>query len=203
MSEVICNPECIEDFPPVDWINSCDIETRPGGICRGTFFRCVPDLVFPYPNGFKNPANVVWAMCQGILYVTGEILGQKPKGSVTKRRISSCGPEKSISGVKTVTWQDYNADKENLLDFIFYDAVAKNAKFMNFGWITCDERLYQYPGQFDIFADEVIEDNAEQGLSFWDVEMTMPTKEIIIPFNAPGVLAAINSFADGTCYLYS
>lgn len=195
----LCKPECVVNMPSTSWANACNITTRPGGVARATFLKCDPNLVFPFAGEWTNLDNVKWAMCNGYLYVTGKILGQKPKGSFTKRRLSSCDPEETISGSKTVTWQDYNADNDNLLDFDFYSAVVANKKFMYFGWITCDDRWYQYVGAWDIEVDEVEEDTID-GKSFYDSVVTMATKDLIKPIIVPGLLESIDSFNPSTCY---
>lgn len=195
----ICKPECADDMPNMDWVNGCNITTRPGGVARATFLLCTGDLDFPYENGWDNLENIKWAICSGYLFVTGRILGQKPKGSFTKRRLSSCSPEETISGSKTVTWQDYNADNVNLTDFDFYTAVVKNKKYMFFGWVTCDDRWYQYAGEWDIEVDEVEEDTKD-GKSFYDAVVTMATKDLIKPRIVPGLIALINSFNSEDCY---
>jgi hypothetical protein len=194
-----CNPDCVGSFPDMSWVNGCNITTRTGGIPRLTFLKCVPDLEFPNEGGWTNVDNIQWAICEGYLYVTGDLLGQKPKGSFTKRRLSSCAPETTISGSKTITFQDFNADPENLLDFDFWAAVVDNKDFMKFGWITCDGRWYQYNGEWDIEVDEVEEDTKD-GKSFYDGVITMATKDLIKPIMVPGILDLFKSQTATTCY---
>lgn len=195
-----CNPSCLEDMPDMAWVNGCNITTRSGGIPRLTFLKCVPGGVpLPYAGGWTNLANIQWAICQGYLYVTGDVLGQKPKGSFTKRRLSSCAPETTISGAKTIAFQDFNADTSDLVDFEFWTQVVNNKEFLKFGYITCDERWYQYDGEWDIEIDEVVEDTKD-GKSFWDGVITMATKDILVPISVPGILAKLSSITSSTCY---
>lgn len=194
-----CNPDCVSEFPDMSWVNGCNITTRMGGIPRLTFLKCVPDLVFPNAGEWTNTDNIQWAICQGYLYVTGDLLGQKPKGTFTKRRLSSCAPETTISGSKTITFQDFNADPENLLDFDFWSAVIDNKEFMKFGWVTCDGRWYQYGGEWDIELDE-IEEDTKDGKSFYDGVITMATKDLIKPILVPGILDLFKTQTATTCY---
>jgi hypothetical protein len=194
-----CNPSCVTDLPDMSWVNACNISTRTGGIPRLTFLKCNDNFVLPYPDGWANTNNVLWAINNGQLYVTGDVLGQKPKGSFTKRRLSSCAPETTISGAKTITFQDFNADTTTLLDFDFWSAVVENKAFLKFGWITCDERWYQYNGEWDIEIDETIEDTKD-GKSLWDGVITMATKDIVVPILAPGILAALKSITSVPSY---
>ena len=195
----ICNPACVSDLPDMSWVNGCNISTRIGGIPRLTFLKCNEAFVLPYPDGWENINNIKWAINNGQLYVTGDLLGQKPKGSFTKRRLSSCAPETTISGSKTLTFQDFNADDTDLIDFDFWTLVVENKDFLKFGYITCDERWYQYAGDWDIEIDEVIEDTKD-GKSFWDGTITMATKDIIVPIQVPGILAALKSITSVPAY---
>ena len=195
----VCNPSCISDMPDMSWVNGCTISTRTGGIPRLTFLKCNDAFVLPYDGGWTNINNIKWAINNGQLYVTGDLLGQKPKGSFTKRRLSSCGPETTISGSKTLTFQDFNADTTNLIDFDFWAAVVENKDFMKFGYITCDERWYQYAGDWDIEVDETIEDSKD-GKSLWDGTITMATKDILVPIMVPGILAALKSITSVPAY---
>lgn len=195
----VCNPSCVIDVPVTGWSNNCNISTRDGGIPRLTFLKCVPDLEFPNAGEWTNVENVKWAICQEILFISGEVLGQKPKGSFTKRRLSSCAPEVTVSGTKTITFNDFNADVEDLIDYDFWDAIIKNKNFMSFGFITCDGRWYQHDGAWDIELDEVIEDTSE-GKSFFDGTITITSKDLMKPIICPGLLAAITNFDGADCY---
>jgi hypothetical protein len=190
---MICKPSCVTDIPQNDWVNGCNITKRPGGIPRMLFLKCDPDYVHPNPGGFDNLDNWLPALCAGILYVTGEVLGQKPKGSVTKKRLQSCGPEEVVSGTKTVSWQDYNAEPDELLDYAFYDAIMKNRKFFKFGWISCDELVHMFNGDWDLEGDYVTEDN-QDGNTFFDGVVTMSSVDLIVPVSVPGVLAVLAAF---------
>jgi len=210
---IVCNPLCVTgNTPPSDYGNKCNLDARTGGIPRLTFLVCDEEFELPYPgldpitglaslttNPWTNPANVKWAICQGKLIVTGELLGQKPKGSFTKKRLSSCGPEKVISGEKTITFQDYNADKDTLIDFDFWEFVVDNARFLKPGFMTCDGRWYQYEGDWAIELDEVIEETKD-GSSFYDGIISFATAKLLKPFNAPLALDAVRSFAGAECY---
>jgi hypothetical protein len=202
----VCNPDCVTTIPKTHKFNGCNITTRKGGIARLTFLKCVPNLVFPFApaagetNPWTNLDNVKWAICNDILFVTGKILGQKPKGSFNKKRLSSCEPEEIVSGVKTITGADYNAASDNsLLEYDLWDSVMKNKRFLNVGWITCGDLWYQYPGAWDLEADDVQEQTNDDN-TFFDFTITMNTKDIIKPIVVPGLLALLNSFTDQTCY---
>lgn len=192
----ICTPSCVTNIPSV-LAGACNITTRIGGISRLTFLKCDNNITFPNAGGWTNLANVEWAICTGLLFVTGEILGQKPKGSVTKRRLSSCAPEETVSGVQTVTFQDYNASATQL-DVEFWNAIKANKKFLSLGYITCDGRWFQYNGAWDIEIGDVIEDTFE-GKSYYDGVVTIATDEILTPVITPGILEMISGFNQANC----
>ena len=197
-----CKPQCVPQIVNPSWGQNCDLTTRPGGVSRLTYFKCDPNYTHPYPDGWENIENVKAAICAGVLFVSGEILGQKPKGSFTKKRLTSCSPERIVSGTKTITFQDYNADDTGLTDYDFWNDVAKYASFMNFGFITCDDRWYQVTGSFDLEIDEVIEDTSE-GNSYFDGTVTFQGIDIVKPIIVAGLNDALRSFdVNETCYGY-
>lgn len=205
----VCNPDCLTPMVKLDVFNGCNITTRKGGIARLTFLKCIPNLVFPFAgeitdgveaNPWTNLDNVKWAICNDLLFVSGKILGQKPKGSTNKKRLASCEPEETVSGTKTITFSDYNAASDNsLIEYDFWDGVFMNRKFMYLGWITCSDLWYQYTGAWDIENDDVIEQTSDDN-TFFDGTITMNTIQLIKPLYIPGLLALINSFTDSTCY---
>lgn len=195
---MICKPACVTEIPRNDWVNNCDLTKRKGGIPRAIFLKCDPNFVLSNEGGWSNVDNWIYALCQGQLYITGNILGQKPKGSNTKKRTQSCGPEEVISGTKTVSWQDYNAEPSELLDYDFYDSIFKNRKFLKFGWITCDELVHMFNGDWDLDGDYVTEDN-QDGNTYYDAVVTMSSIDIIKPIHVPGLLAALDSFESAYC----
>lgn len=203
---ILCNEDCVTTIPATHKFNGCNISTRKGGIARLAFLKCVADMVFPFDppegetNPWKNLLNVKWAICEDLLHVSGKILGQKPKGSFTKKRIASCDPEETTSGSKTITFSDYNAaGDDSLLEYDFWAAIMANKKFMYFSWITCDDLWYQYSGTWDLENDDVIEQTNDDN-TFFDGVVTMNTKEFITPIKVPGLLALISSFTSETCY---
>lgn len=198
---MICNPSCVTTIPDNGWSNGCDTTYRNGGIPRMLFLKCDPAMVLPYTGGWANVDNVKWAMCNDFLYVSAPLLGNKPKGSFTKKRLDSCSPEVTIAGTKTIAFQDYNANAE-LEDYAFWDAINKTKKFLQLGWITCDDRLYMYAGNWDLEIDEQI-DATYQDQSFWDGLVTMATKDIIIPISCPGIKAMIDAFNTADCGPYT
>lgn len=197
---MICKPTCVNGSIQNDWVNACNISTRTGGIPRLVFLVCDPNLVLPNGGAYENILNWKYLLCNGKVYVTGNVLGQKPKGTFAKKRTQSCGPEETISGQKTITFQDFNADVDTLLDYDFWAFILENKKFLKFGWISCDERVHLFGGDWDLEGDYVEEDNFE-GNTFFDGVVTMSTKDLIAPIKVPGLLEYLDGFANAsTCY---
>jgi len=194
----VCNPTCGSTIPINDWSKACDITTRTGGIPYLVFLKCDPDLVYPNPpavgqtDPLTNLDNVKWAICQGILHVSPSLLGKQDKGSFAKRRLSSCGPEQTISGTQTVAFQDFNADPE-LTDFAWWNAIVANKRYMSVGWITCEELFFKTEAEFDIEIGNVIEDTKD-GMSYKDGVITISEKELITPISVPGIISVLNSY---------
>lgn len=201
----VCNPNCGSAIPINDWSKSCDITTRQGGIPYLIFLKCDPNLVYPNSpapgetDPLTNLDNVKWAICQGILHVSPNLLGKKDKGSFTKRRISSCGPETTIAGTQTVAFQDFNADP-NLTDFDFWNAIVANKRYMAIGWITCDELVYKTEAEWDIEIGDVIEDTKD-GMNYKDGIITISEKELIKPVYIPGIINVLTGYlVTENCY---
>lgn len=200
-----CKPTCVTTIPANDWTNGCNTKTRKGGIARLTFLKCDENMVLPYgiPAGktsvWQDLRNVTWALCNGFLFISAPILGQKPKGSFTKKRLTSCDPEVTVAGSKTITFQDYNASEDDLIEYDFWPSIDANQKFLRLGWITCEDLWFQYPGSWALEIDDVIEPTSDDNTLF-DGVITMATKEIIKPYPVPGLLALLDSYATSECY---
>lgn len=204
---MICQPSCVNGTAPqVGVFNGCKIKKAKGGIPRLFFLICDPTYVHPVTvaeglSPWSSLANVQAAMCAGLLHFTGPILGQQPKGSLTKKRISSDKPEQVVGGSQTITFQDYNTG-ENLEEYAFYDFIMKNYELMSFGWVTCDDLLFMYDGDF---APEIspVTEATNNDSRFFDGVVTMQTEEIITPIKVEGLLDLLKSFnATTSCYYY-
>lgn len=191
-------------MPALGWAHGCDITTRKGGIPFLTFFKCDPDIEFPVDTGEDSPwtdlDNWRFAICQLHLFVTGELLGQKPKGTFTKKRLGSCSPESTVAGSKTITFQDFNADNDTLLDFDFWNGVKANQKFFQLGWVTCEDLVYQTTNNWDLEIDEVSEQDSEQGLSFKDGSISINQFDMITPIKVAGIYDLLKNLSTAECY---
>lgn len=214
MSTQICKPNCVVQRPPV-LSQNCQITVKPGGINRLFFALCgVQNSVFDTPGWFNQAALIKEAICGGYLFFTGEILGQKPKGSVTRKRISSCKPELVIAGTKTVTFQDYNsydpvpleddANYEVNQEYLFWDFIDQFQAYLTMGFVTCDGRVFFVDGEWNLEIDEVIEETKDD-TSFMEGTLTIQKKSLIFGYAntaIPDTLAEFNPDEDCTPYDY-
>lgn len=114
--------------------------------------------------------------------LSGFVLGQKPKGTFTKKRIASCTPEVVIGGEKTLTFQDYNTDTGvgGCAVHTFYNTILANAGRYRFGYWTCDNKFYGLIDNFQLEIDEVIEDS-NLGNRYMDGTVTWTDIQMICP----------------------
>lgn len=195
-----CRPECIGAMTQPDWATGCDTTPKKGGISRLLFFVCDDTYVLPEPDkGWNSLVNIQQAICDNKLFFSAPLLAQKPKGSFTKRRLSSCSPEKVISGTKTITFTDSTNTGTAQLEYDFWDDIDKKQAFLLVGWVTCDDRLYIVNGAFDLEIDEVIEPTSDE-ISMFDGTITFQDKNLQLPYSLAGLNAIFDSYAPSTCY---
>lgn len=165
---------------PESYTGGCGIQTRPGGIKRLWFAKCNAN-----PWDYSLDADWTDAQQNGQVVGTGLLMGQKAKGSFTKKRIASCTPEGIVGAEKSITFQDYNSDTVSTTPpfckaYEFYNTLLNNAGNYLFFYETCDGHVYGPITDFVIEVDEVIEDNNTgstyfDGTVMWnDIDMACP-----------------------------
>ena len=206
----ICKPGCVTGTKPkVGYTNGCGTKKAKGGIPRLLFLVCDPTYVHPNAvadgvSPWTNLDNVKAAMCAGILNFTGPVLGDKPATSFTKKRTSSCAPETIVGGSQQVNFQDYNVttDEDNdptLEEFDFWDWVKNNYPYLKFGWVTCDEKMFLYDGDFTPEVSPITEQTSDDS-AYFGGSVFMQTDAIIKPFFVKGLLNLLDSFTAEDCY---
>ena len=85
---MLCDSACNVPLP-LPYSNACGVVTKPGGINRIAFWACDFDIDLT-----QDAVTVqgLWdaAIADGDAVVSGMLLGSKPKGSFTKKRVNSC-----------------------------------------------------------------------------------------------------------------
>lgn len=177
----ICNPSCAVSIPcPLD--SGCSIQTRAGGIKQFVIVKC--------SYTFDDITSIVeWetAVAAGNVVISGQVLGQKPKGTFTKKRISSCSPESIVGAEKQITFQDYNVGNNytsnaHCAAYDFWNTILTEASSYQFGYITCDNLFYGLINDFQIEIDEVIEDN-NTGSTYFDGTILWNQVQMICPIS--------------------
>lgn len=176
----ICSSSCAPTLP-VSYSGGCGIQTRPGGIKRIWFVKC--DYTF---TDFGSDAEWTSAQTAGDVVGSGLLMGQKAKGSFTKKRIASCFPEGIVGAEKSITFMDYNTDTVTgtpggCLAYEFWNTILNKSSDFRMVYESCDGYIYGPIDNFILEVDEVIEDNNTgstyfDGTLLWnDIEMACPT----------------------------
>jgi hypothetical protein len=159
----ICNSTCAPNLPE-SYSGGCGIVTRPGGIQKLVFIKC--DYTF---TAITNVTEWEAAVTSGDVVFSGLILGQKPKGSFTKKQL---------------TFQDYNTDTitpgGGCLAYDFWNTILSEPSSYKFGYYTCDGYFYGVINDFQIEIDEVIEDN-NTGSTYFDGTILWNSIEMLCP----------------------
>jgi len=169
----ICSSTCAPTLP-APYSTGCAIVPRKGGIKRLVFTKC--DFTIADAS---IRANWDTALQDGDAVFSGLIIGQKPKGSFTKKRFSSCGPEQTTGGTKTITFQDYNSGATCSL-FDFWNSIQDEVSKYKVYYQTCDNQLYGPINDFDLEIDEVIDETGD-GNAFMDGTITWQGTTLLCP----------------------
>lgn len=156
----LCPSTCAPALPE-SITGGCGITTRSGGISKFVFVKC--DYVF---EDYTSRTEWEAAVESGDVVFSGLLLAQKPKGTFTKKRISSCAPEQLVGKENQVTFQDYNSDPAACKDITFWNTIVNASSSYQWGYYTCDGYFYGLVDEFSIEVDQVIEDNSTGNIFF-------------------------------------
>jgi len=178
----ICDSGCTVALP-FPYSNACGVDPLPGGINRIAFLQC--DFEF---TDITEQSEWDAAIAAGDVVVSGELIGSKPKGTFTKKRVSSCSPERVTGGEKTVVFQDYNRSgvHGDCSKFTFWNTILGNPKAFRAVLFTCDGYAYGPIDDFTLEADEVIEETNTgnryvDGSIMWNqLDMICPTETNLV-----------------------
>ena len=156
----LCPSTCAPPLPE-SITGGCGITTRNGGSSKIAFVKC--DYIF---TDISNRTEWETAVANEDVVFSGLLLAQKPKGSFTKKRISSCAPEQLVGKENQITFQDYNSDPEDCKDVTFWNTIVNASSSYQMGYYTCDGYFYGLVEEFSIEVDQVIEDNTTGNIFF-------------------------------------
>jgi hypothetical protein len=156
----LCPSTCAPALPEAI-SGGCGITVRNGGISKIVFVKC--DYTF---TDIDNRTEWETAVAAGDVVFSGLLLAQKPKGTFTKKRISSCAPEQLVGKENQITFQDYNSDPLACKDIEFWNTIVNASSSYQMGYYTCDGYFYGLVEEFSIEVDQVIEDNTTGNIFF-------------------------------------
>lgn len=199
---LICKPACVITRPPV-LASECIAEPKPGGINRLGFAICgIEGSALENAGWFNDEDMIKQAICDGHLFFTGEILAQKPGGSTTKKRISSCSSEIVVAGTKTITFEDYNSYDPVTIDanyaagaeYLFWDFIDTYQGYLNMFAISCDGRVFfSANGDWSLEVDETIEQTVND-TSFFAGTVTIQKKGILFGYTGTMLPDTLTNF---------
>jgi hypothetical protein len=182
----LCNSVCVTPIPCVGGAG-CQIVTRPAGIKRVIFAQC--DVEFTDITDLAEWTSLIAA--ESIAF-TGEILGQKPKGTATTKKLASCLPEQITAFEYSITWLDANSDNTAFTDYDFYRYLQVNANNLIAGYLTCDDLLYWGLTNLSLEIDDVRVENSDEEMNF-DVVLRYKTSDnrMVKPIKLEGLNAVL------------
>ena len=171
----LCDSSCGIPLPP-PYGNACTVDPKPGGINRIGFIVCDYEFVDITDQDEWNAA-----IAAGDAIWSGELMGSKPKGSFTKKKVNSCSPEQMTGAEKTIVFMDYNSDEAGgTAEYVFWNTILANPRAFRLVFITCDGWLYGPIDDFTIEVDEVIDED-KKGSRFMDGSISWDNIEIDAP----------------------
>jgi hypothetical protein len=179
----LCNSSCLTTLEK-HVTQSCGIVGKKGGINKIIITKC--DTVF---SDITDLAEWAALIASGDIVATEEVLGQKPKGSFTKKRFGSCSPESVIAGEQSITFIDYNTDENGgQQEFIFWNSILEDSSKFQVGYLTCEGLFVGFIPTFSIEVGDTMEDNQNGS---WQIEgtITWQSKLMEVPYLIPGLAA--------------
>jgi hypothetical protein len=146
----------------------------------------------------QDTAEWATAIAAGKIGFTGNVLGQKPKGTFTTKKISSCLPEQTTGVTYQISWTDANADNAGLSDYDFYRYIQGNANNLVAAYLTCDDLLYFGLTKLGIEVDDVRVENSDEEMVF-DVVLNYKTTDnkMVKPITVEGLNAVLVCAEEG------
>jgi hypothetical protein len=179
----LCSSNCAQN-PQAVAGGGCRLQTRPGGIDRLVFARC--DITFTAISSLEEWQTKIAA---GNIVFSGQVLGQKPKGTVTKKKIASCRPEMVTGVTRQLQFKDANADNSGFTDYDFWNDKDVNQDIFVVGYLTCDELFYGFfPYAMEI--DDTRPENSDEEFA-WDGIVQYNSRTATKPVKLTGIGALI------------
>lgn len=165
----------------------CKIVTRPGGFDRVIWKLC--DFSF---TNIETLSEWEDAIAAGQVTASGRVLGQKPKGSPSKRRVASCLPERTVNYTRNWSWKDSNADLTTLTEYDLYEFVDDNQDLLHIAFYTCDGLLYGFFEEYSLDVDDTRPETNDEDATM-DCVCEVKSRLIAKPAKIPGLAEILNA----------
>lgn len=183
---MLCNTNCAQD-PVALAGGGCRLTTRTGGIDRFVFARC--DTDFTLLTDINEWSTKVAA---GDIVFSGQVLGQKPKGTFTKKKLASCKPEQVTGVTRQITFTDANADNDNFTDYDFWNDKQENQDIYIVGYITCEELFYGFYSDWSLEIDDTRPEDTNEEFK-WDGTILFNSLTAPAPIDLTGISTVIGA----------
>lgn len=175
-----CIDDCEQDLP-VSPSQTCTTEKRRGGGRRGAFMKCNKSFTDP-----TDPAEWTAKIEAGDVVATGELLGQKPKPSFTKKKFSSARPEEVTGVTEQFQFKDFNASLDDNGDLVFWDTIQTNYQRYVYGFVDDHDNFYGFYDNWSPEIGSVIEEDVD-GNTYVDGVLTFKSSGVLVPVQVPGL----------------
>ena len=184
----ICADECAEDLP-VAYAQGCENDTRRGGMNFAVFMKC--NVAF---TDITDTAEWTSKIQSGDVVASAELLGEKPKPSFTKKKVSSRRPEIVTGRTETFNFQDHNAKLDDNGDLEFWDKVQTNYRKYQVLFLDDHDNVYGFYPDFSPEIGNVIpNDTKENAHVDGTIALDLPNGLMKPSANVPGLTAIIES----------
>lgn len=180
----LCPTECAQNLPSIAGAGCVEI-TRPAGFDRVIWKRC--DYVF---EDITDLGEWEGAIEEDKIHASGRVLGSKPKGSPSKRKIYSCLPEKTVMYTRQWQWTDPNADNTDFSEYTFYQFVDLNQGLLHIAFLTCDSLLYGFFEDYSFDVDDTRSNTSDEE-AVMDCAVEVKSRLIAKPQLIPGLSAVL------------
>lgn len=179
----ICTTGCAIAVPKNE--AGCGSKPRKGGVPRLVALKC--DVSFADVTDLAEWQTKITA---DEVHASPRILGQKPKGSATKKKFNSETPEQVTGYTKSLTFQDYNADENNNTDYDFWNGIDVNSDKFLLGYFTSDELFFGFIPDWALEIDDVAEEDSN-GTLYFDGAVTWNARQMLKPVHIPGIFSVL------------
>lgn len=165
----------------------CRIITRPAGLDRVIWKVC--DFNF---TDITQLSEWEAAIAAGKIIASGRVLGQKPKGSPSKKRLASCLPERTVNYTRNYQWKDSNVDTATLTEYDLYQTVDENQDVLDIAFYTCDGLLFGFFSEYSLDVDDTRAETNDDDATM-ECACEVKSRYISKPTKIPGLAAILNA----------